>query len=530
MKNIFLNIVWFVLYSVNGFAGNDINNSHARSFGPQVAIIDSGFQSKDLEKDLSTSKMYNMTQKKDQAANDMSESVFTPKGSTKTKLNSHGTHVAGIVSSIFYNQYDKLDIIVPYKKSDIIVPFKISVNRVKTSCFIEALGIICNDDRIKIINLSWRLGHIDHPFHKEYCEAFKKVVSAGTGKIIVLSAGNEPVTWGEKEYHKNIIEIAQQLKGRLLIVGAHNNENKLADFSARGSELISDYFISAPGVMINSTVPIEINKNGFAEMSGTSMSAPYVSGLLLRLLYINRNLSVDEASEIVRRTANPVYLCHVSRKLDYNFGRGIVNIFEAEKEAKKHAFKIPYKKRMLNINTISPKMKFKNFLRLFIFLLTYSQGKNDPNKIELLLGNTFDDCEQNLINLYDKIKLKAQFNISNCVCSGLDHCEKNFKDARSELIEIFYQNSSSALRSCTLEFEDKAVFKIISKHNNDTGDAISQFNIHCKDLLEKNRIKDLLEKNRIFLEKVTENLVFFSFFSLCTIKILIYSNSYLNWL
>lgn len=105
----------------------------------------------------------------------------------------------------------------------------------------------------------------------------------------------------------------QEVKNRIIVVGAAeslgthkeggflwfgrktvHNGYSIASFSQCGDRVD----VLAPGVDIYSCV-----KNGYSNMSGTSMAAPHVSGVASLLFSVNPNLSADDVKSIICDTA-----------------------------------------------------------------------------------------------------------------------------------------------------------------------------------------------------------------------------------
>lgn len=105
----------------------------------------------------------------------------------------------------------------------------------------------------------------------------------------------------------------------------------MADFSVRADRKIAPYFITAPGVSIDSFVPLSRDSKGKGTKSGTSMAAPLVAGAITRLACEFPQLSVDEISAIARNTATPQF--NLGGVHDVSFGKGLFNMETARERA-----------------------------------------------------------------------------------------------------------------------------------------------------------------------------------------------------
>lgn len=294
---------------------------------PKVAIIDTGFSHHYITPFLDFSRAYNVTPDCALFSRvDVHESVLDTSVVDYRFLSFsfHGTHVAGI-----FLQTAALN---PFYPEQVIVPIKINHKLSYIKSFIDAFEIIKKMKDVLIVNLSWAIfDGLDSLLEQKLREVIKEV--AESGKLIICAAGNDRKIWGELDRHCPMIELAHELKGRLIIVGACDGTNyEFADFSDRCSDCIKEFFVTAPGVNVESCVPFSFaNPYGVARHSGTSMAVPYVTGILFRMLKECPNLDIDNASRILRETV----CTHVSGYLlDECYGNGIVQKNKAIETAK----------------------------------------------------------------------------------------------------------------------------------------------------------------------------------------------------
>lgn len=108
-----------------------------------------------------------------------------------------------------------------------------------------------------------------------------------------------------------------------IAVGATDFEDQIALFSSRGPSALGvikpDF--SAPGVNIRSS----LNNNGYGFKNGTSMAAPYVTGVIALMLSANPQLSIDEIEKALQQTA----IDFGPPGQDNNYGWGRVNALGA---------------------------------------------------------------------------------------------------------------------------------------------------------------------------------------------------------
>jgi len=145
------------------------------------------------------------------------------------------------------------------------------------------------------------------------------------GIIVVVSAGNTDDETTDAQ-RANPSGFAQDLlsstvsNGRVIIVGATDEDNLLADFSHQAGNSSSS-FVVAPGVSIFTT---NIG-GGSAFASGTSFAAPHVTGAFALLFELFPNLSTDEVIDLLLTTTVDLG----ATGTDPIFGRGLIDIGEA---------------------------------------------------------------------------------------------------------------------------------------------------------------------------------------------------------
>lgn len=207
--------------------------------------------------------------------------------------NGHGSHVAGIISSLD----NEVGVLGVASEADLYAIKVLDENGDGNhSDLIEGIEWAISND-MDIINMS--LGSDTNS------KALKEIIDRAysEGILIIASAGNAG-------YNKKGSITYPAKYSSVISVGAINEDNNIAEFSSVGRELE----LVAPGVGIISTVP-----GGYSFSNGTSMSAPYVTGAAALLMSSKSDLSNTEIREILNQTA-------VSLGDSFMYGNGLIDI------------------------------------------------------------------------------------------------------------------------------------------------------------------------------------------------------------
>lgn len=182
----------------------------------------------------------------------MDFSTKTP-SATPSDTHGHGTHVAGIVKSIFPEV--KILALKYYNPQ--------ASGQANLNSTIKALEYAV-DHNVDIINYS---GGGPEPSAEELA-VLKKAEKKGI--LVIAAAGNERSNIDRK---KNAYYPASYGLSNIITVGAHDESNNLISASNWGSKSVD---IAAPGLRIKSAIP----GNGAGYMTGTSQATAFVTGVV----------------------------------------------------------------------------------------------------------------------------------------------------------------------------------------------------------------------------------------------------------
>ncbi|MBF0503303.1 MAG: S8 family serine peptidase, partial [Candidatus Riflebacteria bacterium] len=237
-----------------------------------VAVVDTGIRSthEDLSAVLDKADSRNFTTDYGGAQNNFEDG----KG--------HGTHVSGIIAASLNNGKGIVGVAPNIK----IVAVKVLDNTGQGSEVNVALGITYASDLsfVRVINLS--LGR-PGPISRVMKNAIDYAVDHG--KLVVVAAGNnnDDADFFTPAYYQKVF-----------CVGATTQTDARASFSNYGASVD----VSAPGDKIYSCY--NTSDSSYAEMSGTSMATPFVSGLAGAVFSVNPGLTADEVKNLIYNNAD----------------------------------------------------------------------------------------------------------------------------------------------------------------------------------------------------------------------------------
>lgn len=219
-----------------------------------------------------------------------------------TDENFHGTHVSGILGAVSNNGIGITGVCWNVK----ILPLRAGFRTTSGTGFLQdddaAAAIIYGADMgVSVMNLSWGDPNYS-PIIADACNyAYQK------GVTVVASAGNDPGPY--LSYPAKLASV--------ISVGAVDQYKNLAGFSSYGPELD----LVAPGQQIYSTYKLE-GVDMYKEQSGTSMSAPFVTGSIALLKSIQPSLSPDEVRARLLTATDDLG----ADGFDIQYGHGLLNV------------------------------------------------------------------------------------------------------------------------------------------------------------------------------------------------------------
>ncbi|WP_349408503.1 S8 family peptidase [Pseudalkalibacillus sp. SCS-8] len=205
--------------------------------------------------------------------------------STSQDVNGHGTHVAGIAAATTRNDIGVAGLAINPK----IMNIKVLDDSGSGSFSDVAKGIVnATDNGAKVINMS-----LGGPSFSSSVQSAVQY-AAGRGVIQVAAAGNDNTQ--DLFYPAAYPEV--------ISVAALARDDTKASFSNFGSAWVD---VAAPGIDILSTLPTTTNMMGqtnYGYLSGTSMAAPFVSGLAALLASLEPN--ANKVRNAIETTTVPV--------------------------------------------------------------------------------------------------------------------------------------------------------------------------------------------------------------------------------
>ncbi len=285
-------------WGLDAIGALDAYDAGATGAGVTVAVVDTGVD--DSHFDLSGKLVSGST------------NIVTGNPAQQRDIDGHGTQVAGIIAAKRNNRGAHgvaFDARILSLRAD-------EPGSCDQDCTFLDTDVAAGVNRAidlgaRIINLS--LGSSD-PVSFSLLNAFRRAAAADV--LVVVSAGNESALASTN----SIATLASDpsIAGHVIVVGAVDRTGALASFSNRAGTDLQDYFLVAPG---DDVVTTGLNGALF-RVSGTSFSAPHVSGAAALLLDLFPDLTGAELADLLLSSARDVGAPGV----DDVFGRGALDL------------------------------------------------------------------------------------------------------------------------------------------------------------------------------------------------------------
>jgi serine protease AprX len=289
--------------------------------GVGVAVVDSGIE---YSGDLYTVMGQLRVTASVQVNNGYNQNIFDQYG--------HGLHVAGIIGGNGRNLAGAYIGVAP-KVNQINVKVSDEVGAANASNVVAGLQWI-NDNKtrynIKVVNLSLN-SSVAESYHTNPLDAaveilwFNKitvVVSSGNiGKNALFPPANDPfvITVGATD-DRGTLFTGDDMLASYSGYGKTKDGFQKPDLVAPGTNIVS---LGSPGTTVLAQQhPDHIVSNGYFRMSGTSMSAPMVSGAVALLLQSEPTLTPDQVKYRLMATARPF-------GQNKSAGAGYLNVYAA---------------------------------------------------------------------------------------------------------------------------------------------------------------------------------------------------------
>ncbi len=231
----------------------------------------------------------------------------------------HGTHVSGIIAGDLPEQ----GVAGPARGAS-LMPIKMSVSAVNPALMERLADSIryAVDHGAKVINLSSGID-LRAPINGVLHAGKKHLVDEALdyaeqkGVVVVVAAGNE----GNKPSTKDSLTYPASHPTVITVSNLDDTDRKAGPKLNPSSGVGPEVDLAAPGTAITSSVP----EGKVKEMTGTSMAAPYVTGIVTQIIARHPDWTPAQVREHLYKTATDLG----EPGTDSRFGHGAVDPFEA---------------------------------------------------------------------------------------------------------------------------------------------------------------------------------------------------------
>lgn len=226
----------------------------------------------------------------------------------------HGTLVAGIIAGKGMGIAQNCN----------IIPID-QINRNLDSSLEITLDLV-KKQPVSAVNMSLTFSKAGQPISSKRKHLISEICKH---TVIFKAAGNSGTNYGDGEETKSIMELTQQCKGRLIIVGNtaydQNNQEYLYQSSEKAGN--EEYYIGAPGTNIKSYIGLGYT----SKQSGTSMASPLALGVYVNILAklqadYGDSITLDDAVKVLLTSARKESINRTTRFDQNIMGKGVVDL------------------------------------------------------------------------------------------------------------------------------------------------------------------------------------------------------------